>query len=134
MFRRRDHRASMRARLPLTSRRMCAATAPPSKTRIGPGKLSYRFLNRRQTMNNRRKFLAAGGVLAALSAVPKAKADPQGHSIYLHGLVWNRQLTGPMNDWLVRFDAKVDIPIGNTPPPVTPGFATIGDDFHDGVG
>ena len=86
-------------------------------------------------MNNRRNFLAAGGALGALTASLKANADqPHAFSIYLHGMVWNRQLTGPMNDWLVRFDAKVDIPIGTTPPPVTPGFATIGDDFHDGVG
>ncbi len=85
-------------------------------------------------VNNRRKFLAAGG-LAALSATPNATADqPRGVSIYLHGMVWNRQLPGPMNDWLIRFDAKVDIPIGNAPQPATPGFATIGDAFHDGVG
>ena len=86
-------------------------------------------------MNNRRKFLAAGGALAALSAVPKAKADaPRLNGLYIHGMVWNRQLAAPMNDWLIRLDAKVEIPIGNAPPPASPGFATLGDDFHDGVG
>src|SRR5439155_22194245 len=86
-------------------------------------------------MNNRRKFLAAGGALAAISALPKAMADqPRAYSIYLHGMVWNRQLAAPMNDWLIRLDAKADIPIGNAPPPAVPGFATLGDDFHDPVG
>ena len=65
-------------------------------------------------MNNRRNFLAAGGALAAISALPKAKADEQrAYSIYLHGMVWNRQLLAPMNDWLVRLDAKADVPIGD---------------------
>ena len=65
-------------------------------------------------MNNRRKFLAAGGVLAAISALPKAKADqPKAFSVYLHGMVWNRQLEAPRNDWLIRLDAKADIPIGH---------------------
>jgi hypothetical protein len=87
------------------------------------------------TTENRRKFLAAGGALAALSAVPKATADsPQMNGLYIHGLVWNRQLATPMNDWLIRLDAKVQVPIGNETPPAVPGFATIGDDFHDGVG
>src|SRR5689334_6359448 len=86
-------------------------------------------------MNNRRKFLAAGGALAALSALPKAKADPpKVNSLYIHGLVWNRALVAPMNDWLIRLDAKVEIPIGNAPSPAIPGFATLGDDFHDPVG
>ena len=86
-------------------------------------------------MNNRRKFLTAGGALAAMSALPTAKADPpRAYSIYLHGMVWNRQLAAPENDWLIRLDAKADIPIGNAPPPAVPGFATLGDDFHDGVG
>ena len=86
-------------------------------------------------MNNRRKFLAAGGALAALSAVPKATADPpRMNGLYIHGMVWNRQLAAPMNDWLIRLDAKVEVPIGNAPPPAVPGFATLGDDFHDPVG
>ena len=73
--------------------------------------------------------------MAALSALPKAKADqPRAYSVYLHGMVWNRQLAAPMNDWLIRLDAKADIPIGNAPSPAVPGFATLGDDFHDGVG
>ncbi len=84
---------------------------------------------------NRRKFLAAGGALAALSAVPTAKADPPRlNGLYIHGMVWNRQLAAPMNDWLIRLDAKVQVPIGNQPPAAVPGFATLGDDFHDGVG
>jgi len=87
------------------------------------------------TMNNRRKFLAAGGALAALSAVPKAGADvPRMNGFYIHGMVWNRQLAAPMNDWLIRLDAQVAIPTGNEPPPATLGFATLGDDFHDPVG
>ena len=87
------------------------------------------------TTENRRKFLAAGGALAALSVVPKATADsPQMNGLYIHGLVWNRQLAAPMNDWLIRLDARVQVPIGNETPPAVPGFATIGDDFHDGVG
>ena len=87
-------------------------------------------------MNNRRKFLAAGGALAALSALPKAQADSQseGKSLYIHGMVWNRQLPSPMNDWLIRLDVKVDIPNGNQMSPPVSGFATLGDDFHDGVG
>jgi|SRR5579863_1476407 len=87
-------------------------------------------------MNNRRKFLAAGGALAALSALPKAQADSQsqGKSLYIHGMVWNRQLPVPMNDWLIRLDVKVDIPSGNQMSPPVSGFATLGDDFHDDVG
>lgn len=86
-------------------------------------------------MNDRRHFLAAGGALAAISALQNAKADQaRAHSIYLHGMVWNRQLAAPMNDWLIRLDAKAEIPIGMATPPATPGFATLGDDFHDGVG
>ena len=85
-------------------------------------------------MNNRRKFLAAGGALAALSALPKARADSQGKSLYIHGMVWNRQFPSPMNDWLIRLDVKVDIPNGNQSSPPVSGFATLGDDFHDGVG
>jgi hypothetical protein len=70
-----------------------------------------------------------------MSVLSKAEADqPRLASIYLHGMVWNRQLAVPMNDWLIRLDAKVDIPIGNAEPPALPGFATLGDDFHDGVG
>jgi hypothetical protein len=87
------------------------------------------------TTNNRRKFLAAGGALAALSAAPKAEADPgRMNGLYIHGMVWNRQLATPMNDWLIRLDAQVQIPIGNEPPPAVPGFATLADDFHDAVG
>jgi len=94
-------------------------------------------------MNSRREFLAAGGALAALSVLPQAKAEqplefkadqPQGFSIYLHGMVWNRELATPMNDWLIRLDANAEIPIGDAPPPAVTGFATLGDDFHDGVG
>jgi hypothetical protein len=87
-------------------------------------------------MNNRRKFLAAGGALAALSALPQAKADQPQHryAVYLHGMVWNQQLTAPMNDWLIRLDAKAEIPIGLNASPAVPGFATLGDDFHDPVG
>lgn len=86
-------------------------------------------------MNNRRKFLAAGGALAALSALPEAKADPpRMNGLYIHGMVWNRELAAPMNDWLIRLDAKVEIPVGNEPPAAAPGFATLGDDFHDPVG
>jgi hypothetical protein len=84
--------------------------------------------------SNRRKFLAAGGALAALAA-PVAEADPpRMNGLYIHGMVWNRQLPAPMNDWLIRLDAKVEVPIGNAPPPAVPGFATLGDDFHDPVG
>jgi hypothetical protein len=87
------------------------------------------------TTNNRRKFLAAGGALAALATVPRAEADPpRMNGLYIHGMVWNRQLAAPMNDWLIRLDAKVQVPIGNELPPAIPGFATLGDDFHDGVG
>ena len=87
------------------------------------------------TKNNRRKFLAAGGALAAIAAAPEVQADPpRMNGLYIHGMVWNRQLAAPMNDWLIRLDAKVQVPIGNEPPPSSPGFATLGDDFHDGVG
>jgi hypothetical protein len=85
-------------------------------------------------MNNRRNFLTAGGALAAMSVLPEAKADSHGNSLYIHGMVWNRQLASPMNDWLIRLDAKVDIPNGNQTSPPVSGFATLGDDFHDAVG
>ena len=86
-------------------------------------------------MNSRRKFLAGGSALAALSAASKAQADsPQVNNLYIHGLVWNRQLPAPMNDWLIRLDARVQLPTGNAPPSAVPGFATLGDDFHDPVG
>ena len=86
-------------------------------------------------MNNRRTFLAAGAGLAALAAAPETKADaPHLNGVYIHGMVWNRQLAAPQNDWLIRLDAQVQIPIGNAPPPAVPGFATLGDDFHDPVG
>jgi hypothetical protein len=84
--------------------------------------------------SNRRKFLAAGGALAAVAA-SNAEADPpRMNGLYIHGMVWNRQLPAPMNDWLIRLDAKVEVPIGNAPPPAVPGFATLGDDFHDPPG
>ena len=86
-------------------------------------------------MNNRRTFLKTGAVLAGASTLLQANQDQnKAMSVYLHGMVWNRQLPAPMNDWLVRLDAKADIPVGNTPPIPTPGFATLGDDFHDPVG
>ena len=86
-------------------------------------------------MKNRREFLTAGGALAALSALPQeAKADPPGFSIYITGMVWNRQLAAPMDDWLLKVYARADVMTGNRPQPAIPGFATIGDDFHDGPG
>ena len=88
-------------------------------------------------MNNRREFLAASGALAALAAAPQAyAATEQGHarSLYIHGMVWNRQLAAPMNDWLIRLDANVTIPLGYGQLAGSPGFATLGDDIHDGVG
>src|SRR5205085_2936132 len=91
-------------------------------------------MNGDSIMNNRRKFLAAGGALAAMSALPHANADePRGLAVYLHGMVWNRQLLAPLNDWLIRLDAAANIPIGDGTPPAVAGFATLGDDFHDGV-
>ena len=85
-------------------------------------------------MNTRRKFLTAGGAVATLSALPsEAEADPQGSSVYVTGMVWNRQLAAPMNDWLIRVYAAADLPtkggIGSSPI----GFATIGDDLHGPV-
>jgi hypothetical protein len=87
-------------------------------------------------MNTRREFLAASGAFAALSALPEGVAadQPRMLSIYLHGMVWNRQLPAPMNDWLLRLDAKADISLGGAPPTAVPGFATLGDDFHDNLG
>lgn len=86
-------------------------------------------------MKNRREFLTAGGALAALTALPQeAKADPPGFSIYITGMVWNRQLAAPMNDWLLKVYAKADVMTGNHSQPAIPGFATVGDDFHDGPG
>ena len=88
-------------------------------------------------MSTRREFLTAGGALASLSALSTpVAADQQQHvmSIYVHGMVWNRQAAAPMNAWLIRLDAKADIPLGNAAPAAVPGFATLGDDFHDGVG
>ena len=86
-------------------------------------------------MNNRRGFMiSAGGAAAATLALVKAKGDEaQARTIYLHGMVWNLQLAAPMNDWLIRLDAKVDVPIGSAAPPAVLGFATFGDDFHDPV-
>ena len=71
-------------------------------------------------MNTRRKFLTAGGAVATLSALPsEAEADPQGSSVYVTGMVWNRQLAAPMNDWLIRVYAAADLPtkggIGSSP-------------------
>jgi len=87
-------------------------------------------------MNNRREFLATGAGLAALSAVPEATASEQkAQVIYLHGMVWNQQLPAPMNDWLLQFDAKVQIPLGMSPATTSsPGFATFGDTIHTGAG
>jgi hypothetical protein len=56
------------------------------------------------------------------------------NGLYIHGMVWNRQLAAPLNDWLIRLDATVQVPIGNEPAPAVPGFATLGDDFHSGAG
>jgi len=84
-------------------------------------------------MKNRREFLSAGSALAALSAVSdNARADPKGYSIYITGMVWNQQLAAPMNDWLIRLYAKADVVPGSHA--ATVGFATMGDDFHDGAG
>jgi hypothetical protein len=86
-------------------------------------------------MNSRREFLTAGGALAAAAVAPTANADPpKALSIYLTGLVWNRQLPAPENDWLIRVYAKAEIPLGNATLPGIPGFASLGDDFHDTVG
>jgi hypothetical protein len=79
-------------------------------------------------MNNRRNFLATAGALVAASALPSANGE-QRTSLYIHGLVWNRQLTAPMNDWIIRLHAVTDIPVAGSP-----GVATLGDDFHDAVG
>jgi hypothetical protein len=82
-------------------------------------------------MNTRRKFLTAGGAVATLSALPfGAEADPQGFSVYVTGMVWNRQLATPMNDWLIRVYAAADLPSGGGIGSSPIGFATIGDDFH----
>jgi hypothetical protein len=83
-------------------------------------------------MNTRRTFIAGAGALAAMATTANAE-DKHAASIYLHGMVWNQQLAAPQNDWLIRLDAKVDMPLGNGATPVT-GFATLGDDFHDTVG
>ena len=86
-------------------------------------------------MNTRRKFLTAGGAVAALSAFPQgAVADPRGYSVYVTGMVWNRQLAAPMNDWLIHVYANADLPAGGGGGSSPVGFATIGDDFHDPVG
>jgi hypothetical protein len=84
-------------------------------------------------MNSRREFLAAGSAFAALAALQQtAHADsPRAYSIYLHGMVWNRQLPAPQSDWLLRLDARAEIPIGHASGAAVPGFATIGDDIHD---
>lgn len=83
-------------------------------------------------MNNRRKFLAS---MAAMAAMPEANAE-EAHAVsfYIHGMVWNKQLPAPMNDWLIRLDAKIEAAIGNGPVPTNLGFATLGDDVHDGIG
>ena len=53
-------------------------------------------------MNTRRKLLTAGAA-AAFSALPlEAQSDARGTAIYVTGLVWNRALAAPMNDWLIR--------------------------------
>jgi hypothetical protein len=76
--------------------------------------------------------MTAGGSLAV---VPEVKAgQAQAVTLYIHGMVWNTKLPAPMNDWLIRLDAKVDAAIGNGPMPPHPGFATLGDDLHDPVG
>jgi hypothetical protein len=86
-------------------------------------------------MSTRREFMTAGGAAALAALSTTASAEQQhGVSIYLHGMVWNRQAPAPMHDWLVRLDAKADILFGNAAQPATPGFATLGDDFHDNLG
>jgi len=74
-------------------------------------------------MSNRRNILAAAGAMAML---PQSRADQEERfSLFLHGMVWNRQLPNPLNDWLIRLDVLVSIPIIDSP-----GWATLGDDFH----
>jgi len=79
-------------------------------------------------------MISAGGAAAATVALVKADSDePKTPTLYLHGMVWNRQLPAPMNDWLVRLDAKADLPVGDPPAEPPPAFGTLGDDFHDAV-
>ena len=81
-------------------------------------------------MTNRRSFLSAGGALAALSATGQADDNHQtAQEMYVHGMVWNKQLPAPMGDWLVRFDAKFQLPKPGVST-LNPGSATLGDDFH----
>jgi len=49
-------------------------------------------------------------------------------------MVWNTDLAPPEGDWLIRLDAKADILYDDPPGPASPGFATLGDDFHDTLG
>ncbi len=78
-------------------------------------------------MNSRRTVLGLAAI-SALAAPHPVQGEQAAAEIYLHGLVWNRQLPAPMNEWLIRFDARTSIPIG-----AATGFATLGDDFQDGV-
>jgi len=84
-------------------------------------------------MNSRREFLAAGAGLAAFAASQQTASaeSPNAYAIYLHGMVWNQKLPAPQSDWLLRFDARAEIPIRRGAVPEVPGFATLGDDVHD---
>ena len=81
-------------------------------------------------MNNRPKFLAAGRALAALSALPRAKADQQHrYPIYLHGI--GGRLVGPSVEGLaVTIGAAVFSGAGQAtglplPYPTPPGIPIL---------
>ena len=78
-----------------------------------------------------RSLIAGAAALVSLATAAGA-AEQRAATIYLHGMVWNQQLAAPQNDWLVRLDAKADVPLAARLTPTT-GFATLGDDFHDPV-
>jgi len=75
-------------------------------------------------VNDRRTFLQAGGAaLVAASASSVLGFPDEGQkAIYLHGMAWNRELTGLFGELLLTFDIKVQL--GKT------GFGTFSDDVH----
>src|SRR2546421_193325 len=84
-------------------------------------------------MTRRNYLAAAGGSLLAASALAlPAEAEDEKHdgdgkhggdTLYGHGMVWNRDLSGVLGDLRLSFDLRVNLETGK-------GFGTSGDPVH----